>query len=223
MCRYIIFTFLAFTITLCKAQSDSMSSNKVKGEVLFNVSDALGRATGNVNSGTRLTDQIMFGAKVVLPDGRRALRFGTNFDVTRGNEFGGSFQRESTNAFYSLSAGLEYRKKLSEHFEYFYGGDLQYYSERSSAVISFRDIDGMFKTEELSSVFNGPGAAALMGFKWNINKRFALYTEAIIAVQAINKYRYITNSIGQKSVLEDNLELNIRPVAPGAIFLTFSL
>jgi|GEM_PF-852151 hypothetical protein len=223
MCRISIFTFLTFVSVLSFAQGDSTKINKVKVEILFNVSDALGRATGNVNSSTRFTDPIMLGAKLVLADGKKAVRFGANFDVTRGDEFGGNFERRSTNEFYTFSGGMEFRNKLSEKFEYFYGADLQYYREVSRAEISFIDNNGTFSTEQLNSVFNGPGASLLIGFRWNISKRIAFYTETNVAFQAINRYRYIADNLGNKSILEDKLEMNIRPVPPGAIFLTFTL
>ena len=223
MYRYIIVIFFAFFSTLCLGQRDTTEGSKEKVEVLFNVSDVLGRATGNVNSSTRFTDPIMLGAKLVLSEGNRAIRFGVNFNVVQGDEFANNFERQTSNQFYSFTGGLEFRKKLSKNFEYFYGGDLQYYRDVSKSQVVFFNDFGSSNSEELSAIFNGPGISALIGFRWNIGDRFALYTETNIAFQAINRYRYLKDAQGNKTVLEDNLELTIRPVPPGAIFLTFTL
>jgi hypothetical protein len=192
---------------------------KLKVEVLFNVTDALGRGAGNSGSNSVLEDPIVIGAKFLSQYKAKALRFGMNFNIINGTDLSSGFIRTSTNQFYSLSLGVERRQELQNNLMYYYGADLQYYNDASKTNVDF--FNG--SSESLSVVRNGPGIVALLGFRWNITPRFALSTEASLALQVINNYRYLTDINGFKDVLEDKLETRLRPVMPGAIFLTFEL
>ena len=219
MCRLLIFFILVFSLVLSHAQSDSTQKTKVKSEIFFNVSDALGRASGNSSSGTFITDPILLGAKFLREETNSALRVGANFRFVIGDELGSNFQRVSRNEYYSVSVGLEKRKDIGHKFQYYYGIDLRYLDITSSTNTFF----GTNSTSEtFSAKRNGPGLAPLFGIKWNFAKRFSLFTEASLSIDFINNYRYVTTG-GFKTVLEDKIETSIRPTAPGVIFLTFDL
>ena len=198
-----------------KTSSDSIKP-PIKGEILFNVSDALGRATGNSNSGTFITDPILLGAKILRENSSNALRLGFNFRYVGGDEIGTNFQRVSKDEFYSFAAGIEKRKRISPKFQYYYGLDLRYF-QLSTASTALFSRGG---TEVFSSVKNGPGVAPVLGFRWDFAERFSLFTEASLSIELINNYRYVTVG-GFKTVLEDKLETTLRPTAPGVIFITF--
>jgi hypothetical protein len=212
--------FLACVLALSLYAQDSTAlNNKFKMEVLFNVSDAVARGTGNSNTTTFLTDPILLGVKVKRENSENAFRWGTNFYFIGGDEFINSFQRISKNEYYSMAIGVERRKDIGRTLQYFYGVDARYHSIKSVSQIFF--INSQQQT--ISAVQNGPGIAPVLGFRWQINNRMALFTEGSISLDFINNYRYLSESGQNKQVLEDKLEFTIRPVMPGAIFFTFQL
>ncbi len=216
-----IFTALCIcglVVAALAQKAETSASRKIQTEILFNVTGALGKATGNVNSTTFVTDPILFGAKILKTNSKRALRIGSNFKVTSTDELVGSFQRVSAENFYSLSLGVETRRSIGKKLGYYYGVDLRYFT-LSNKIRSFSGRS----TSEVHSIVNGPGIAPLLGFKWSITERFSLFTEASIGVEMLNNYRYLINVSGHKTVLEDKIELSVRPVVPGAVFLTFRL
>jgi len=220
MNRFLLYLAVLFASATVFAQNKSSEKEKlpIKSEIFFNVSDALGRATGNSNSSTFITDPILIGAKFLREKSPNAIRLGLNFRYVSSDELAGTLQRVGKDEFYSFSGGIEKRKEISEKFLYFYGVDLKYYELNSTSNVFFSRSG----SEVFSSVVNGPGIAPLLGFRWNFAERFSLFTEASFSVELINNYRYVTSG-GFKTVLEDKLETIVRPTAPGVIFITFDL
>ena len=220
MNKLILGLMFCFIISEVNAQSiDTLSSpNPIVSEVFFNVSGALGKATGNTSSATFLTDPILLGMKVKRKESQRALRVGLNFRIVSSDELSNQFQRVNTEEFYSIGLGFEKRKDLGKNLGYYYGVDLRYFNMSSNTRTFFSTNSSV-----ISSVQNGPGIAPLLGFKWSISDRFELFTETSFSFEAINRYRYLTSPAGFKTVLEDKLTYSVRPVAPGSIFLIFKL
>ncbi|PCJ67746.1 MAG: hypothetical protein COA58_01015 [Bacteroidetes bacterium] len=220
MNRIFIGLALCVILSTSRAQSkDSLEkSNPLVAEVFFNISGALGKATGNVNSTTFVSDPVLIGMKVKRQNSPKAIRAGLNFHLVSSDELSSQFQRVNTENFYSLSLGFEKRKDLGKNLEYYYGIDARYYHLSSHTETFF-----ITNSSIIRSIQNGPGIAPLLGFKWKINERFELFTETSFSFEAINKYRYLTSEQGFKTVLEDKLVYSVRPVAPGSIFLTFKL
>ena len=220
MNKLLIGLILCCCISQINAQSiDSTdATNPFVTEVFFNVSGALGKATGNTSSVTFLTDPILLGFKMKRKNSNRVLRTGFNFRIVSTDELANQFQRVNTEEFYSLSLGFENRKDLGKKLGYYYGFDVRYFNMSSNTRTFFTS-----NTSLISSVQNGPGVAPLLGFKWAFSERFELFTETSFSFEAINRYRYLTSQAGHKTVLEDKLTYSVRPVAPGSIFLTFKL
>lgn len=214
---YLLFFGFLFSMFLSPTEANGQESSKKKrsSEVGLNITNTL---AGFFNAGgTDLpTDPFLLSYKRVNELG--ALRFGTNFKVTKRTVFQDNGQLDLTENSFFFRGGYEWRNQVDKRFIFYYGFDavLEYENEQSKP-----NNNGF---ENLSLVENvlGVGGGPILGVIFRLNDRVAFSTEgSIYGIISYNSRRQELGN-GLDPLEQESTEFRLSPSVPSSLYAIFS-
>lgn len=216
MIRYLSFLFIfLWTFNLSAQTAEKKAVKKV--EIGLNITHTL---AGFFNSGGQdvLLDPYLFSLKFLKKNG--AIRSAYNFKIKTSSEFdfttGFGGQRDARETELDLRVGWEWRKPISNRFQFYWGGDLL--GRFRKEVVDFNTSQARLKLDEQTI---GVGGGPIMGILFFITPVITLSTEA--AIYGVYESGRTRNDFIRGGAVDSSpiRRFELVPTIPNALYIHF--
>lgn len=208
---------ILFWLFYCSFHLQAQEQTARKTELGLNITNTL---SGFLNSGGQSAPLDPYLLSIKRISNNQGIRLGLNFRVQNSDEFddfAGGFQRNTKDISTNIRIGYEKRIPLSKRFTMFWGVDAvgQYKKEE----VTFFSFNGNI---DLNEIVSGFGGGPVVGIMCYLHPRVYLSTESYIyGVYKIGNETEILDPNNPVPTETKIRELDIIPVYPNALYLTF--